>query len=78
MLMSGADKFEQSEFQFHQQVGYEKNIQGLETNYLYHQGLKLPHEWVLLDNQSTIDVFSWYDFNLGKMLVTSFWSWVIT
>ncbi len=30
----------------------------METGYLHHQGEKLPQEWVLLDNQSTVDVFS--------------------
>ncbi len=48
MMMSVAKKVEQSEFKIHQ---------GESTSYLYHQGLKLPQEWLLLDDQSTIAVF---------------------
>ena len=56
MLMSGMEEYEQSEFQFHQQGVH--TFDNSDTAYLYHQGDKLPQDWVLLDNQSTVDVFS--------------------
>ncbi len=56
MLMSGAEECEQSDFQFHQHSS-ETAIRTTSSDHLHHQGDKLPQDWVLLDNQSTVDVF---------------------
>ncbi len=59
MLMSGAEECEQSDFQFHQ-LSSETAISTTSSGHLHHQGDKLPQDWVLLDNQSTVDVFCNY------------------
>ncbi len=57
MLMAGIEDCNEPDFQFVQD-GTQARTTGVETGYLHHQVEKLPQEWVLLDNQSTVDVFS--------------------
>ena len=51
MLMTGIEEFPEPSFQFCQK-------EGNQFAHVYQQGEKLPQEWILLDNQSTVDVFS--------------------
>ncbi len=57
MLMAGIEDCNQPDFQFVQN-GTQARTTGVEPGYLHHQQEKLPQEWVLLDDQSTVDVFS--------------------
>ena len=57
LLMEGLEAFEESNFQFCQKE-INTTDTGVETAYLHHQGGEISQDWVLLDNQSTVNVFS--------------------